>query len=242
MWDRERAWRLGKEAVRMRLVIFGSTGPTGRRLVERCIAEGHEVRAFARDPAKLKASHGRLSVFGGDAFDPRSVEEAVAGAEAVVSVLGGEPSNPLKAHRPPDPDGPASAGARNIVRAMRGHNVGRLVYQSAWGVGDSKENRDLYGEVFTRALQPLLLRDDYADKEAAEAEVKDSGLDWVIARPMILTNGPWTGSYRVGEDLEPGPRPFISRADVAQFLSARLAGDDFLGGTPAIGYPGGRGG
>ena len=34
----------------MRVVIFGSTGGTGRRLVERAIAEGHEVTAFVEIP------------------------------------------------------------------------------------------------------------------------------------------------------------------------------------------------
>lgn len=220
----------------MRLAVFGATGPTGRRLVERAIAEGHEVRAFAREAAKLAASHERLTVVEGDAHDPESVGEAISGVEAVVSVLGGEPSNPLKARRPADPDGPASAGARNIVRAMRERGVGRLVYQSAWGVGESKENRDLFGAVFMDALVPLLLKDDYADKEAAEEAVRGSGLDWVIVRPMGLTNGPWTGRYRVGEDLKLGWRPLISRADVAHFLTARLSDDAYLGRALAVGY------
>lgn len=220
----------------MRLVVFGATGPTGRRLLERALAEGHEVRAFARDPSKLPVNRERLSIVEGDAFDAGSVEEAVAGTDAVISVLGGKPSNPLKARRPADPNGPASAGARNVVRAMREHGVRRFVYQSAWGVGESKLNRDLFGAVFADALVPLLLKDDYADKEAAEEEVRGSGLDWVIVRPMGLTNGPWTGRYRVGEDLELGRRPFISRADVAQFLLARLSDDAFLSRAPAIGY------
>lgn len=220
----------------MRLAIFGATGPTGRRLVERALAEGHEVRAFVRNASKLAASHERLTLVEGDAFEPESVERAVSGTEAVISVLGGEPSNPLKARRPPDPNGPASAGVRNIVRAMREHGVGRLVYQSAWGVGESEGNKDLFGVIFMDLLVPLLLRDDYADKEAAEEEVRNSGLDWVIVRPMALTNGPWTGRYRVGEDLAPGRRPLISRADVAQFLLARVSGEEYLGRMPAIGY------
>ena len=39
----------------MRLVIFGPTGGTGRRLVERAIAEGHEVTAFVRNPSRMGA-------------------------------------------------------------------------------------------------------------------------------------------------------------------------------------------
>jgi hypothetical protein len=41
---------------------------------------------------------------------------------------------------------------------------------------------------------------------------------------------------RTGVDLKPGRRPYISRADVADFLMRQLADDTFLRDTPAIGY------
>jgi hypothetical protein len=44
------------------------------------------------------------------------------------------------------------------------------------------------------------------DKDLQESIIRQSGLDWIIVRPMLLTNGPWTGNYRVGEDLKPGRR------------------------------------
>jgi len=66
--------------------------------------------------------------------------------------------------------------------------------------------------------------------------VRASDLDWVIVGPMILTNGPWTNDYRTGLDLKPGRRPYISRADVADFLMRQLADDTFVRRTPAIGY------
>src|SRR5215217_2384476 len=92
-------------SVTMRLVIFGSTGGTGRRLVERAIAEGHEVTAFVRDSSRMTARHQRLKIVVGDAFDPGPVREAVAGNEAVISVLGSrEPSNPLRPRSPGDPN------------------------------------------------------------------------------------------------------------------------------------------
>jgi hypothetical protein len=53
---------------------------------------------------------------------------------------------------------------------------------------------------------------------------------------MILTNGPWTNDYRAGVDLRPGRRPYISRADAADFLMRQLADDTFVHRTPAIGY------
>lgn len=190
----------------MRLTIFGATGPMGLRLLERTIAQGHGVTAFVRDPSKLKARHERLALARGDAFASADVEGAVAGAEAVISVLGGKPSNPLRPSRSGDPHGPASAGARNIVAAMKKHDVGRLVCQTAWGVGESKEEPGPAGSFFMNVLMPLFLRDDYADKEAGERIVRESGLDWTIVRPMILTNGAWTNRYRAAEDLKPGRR------------------------------------
>jgi putative NADH-flavin reductase len=221
----------------MRLTIFGPTGGTGRRLVERAIAEGHDVTAFARNPSKVTARHERLRIVAGDAFDPTSVLEAVAGNEAVICVLGSRtPSNPLHPRRPGDPNGVTSAGSQNIVAAMKEHGLRRLVCQTAWGVGESKQNPGIAGAFFMNVLVPPLLRDEYADKEAQEKLVAESDLDWIIVRPMILTNGPWTNDYRADVDLKPGRRPYISRADVADFLLKQLTDDTFVCKTPAIGY------
>ncbi len=221
----------------MRLAIFGPTGGTGRRLVERAIAEGHDVTAFVRNPSKLTARHGRLRVVVGDAFDPDSVREAVAGNEAVISVLGSRhPSNPLHPRRAGDPNGVASAGSENIVAAMKEHGLRRFVCQTAWGVGDSRRDPGFAGAFFMSVLVPPLLRDEYADKEAQEKILEESDLDWVIVRPMLLTNGHWTNDYRADADLKPGRRPYISRADVADFLLRQLTDDTFVRKTPAIGY------
>ena len=221
----------------MRLVIFGATGGTGRRVLERAIAVGHEVTALVRNPSRMSARHERLRVIVGDALDPGSVREAVAGNEAVISVLGARQlSNPLRPGSPGDPEGPASVGSENIVEAMKEHGVERFVCQTAWGVGESKEDAGLAGSFFMKVLVPPLLRDEYADKEAQEKIVRQSDLDWVIVRPMLLTNGPWTNGYRARVDLKPGRRPYISRADVADFLIGQLTDIAFVRKTPAIGY------
>jgi uncharacterized protein YbjT (DUF2867 family) len=221
----------------VRLTIFGATGGTGQRLLERAIAEGLEVTAFVRNPARMKAHHRRLEVVVGDVFDPEAVEGAVAGREAVISVLGSRlPSNPLHPGRAGDPEGPGSVGAEHIVAAMKKHCLQRFVCQTAWGVGDSKEDPGIAGYFFMKVIVPPLLRDEYADKEAQERIVRESGLEWVIVRPMILTNGSWTNNYRVSVDLKPGRRPYISRADVADFLVRQLTDEAFVHKTPAIGY------
>jgi NAD(P)-dependent dehydrogenase (short-subunit alcohol dehydrogenase family) len=47
---------------RMRILIFGATGGTGRELVTQALEQGHEVTAFIRSPAKLTLQDARLRV------------------------------------------------------------------------------------------------------------------------------------------------------------------------------------
>jgi len=59
----------------MKLLVFGSTGGTGRELVKQALEQGHEVTAFARSPAKLSdLKHPSLQVVRGDVLDPAAVE------------------------------------------------------------------------------------------------------------------------------------------------------------------------
>jgi uncharacterized protein YbjT (DUF2867 family) len=39
----------------MRIIVFGPTGGTGGELVSQALNAGHEVTAFARDPAAVEA-------------------------------------------------------------------------------------------------------------------------------------------------------------------------------------------
>ena len=67
-----------------------------------------------------------------------------------------------------------------------------------------------------------LLRNIYADKAAGEEVITSSGLDWTIVYPAGLTDGPRTGTARVGERLSMSGFPTVSRADVAAVLLQQL--------------------
>src|SRR5687768_11251415 len=118
----------------MKILVVGATGKTGRRVVERLVAEGHEVTGFARRPEAL--ADLAVRAVRGDACEPVDVERAVRGQDAVVVALG-ITENPL-AVRLRGSTGTRldvrSAGTRNVVEAMRRHGVRKLAVLTTFGV------------------------------------------------------------------------------------------------------------
>ena len=83
------------------------------------------------------------------------------------------------------------------------------------GVALLFENDGLLNAIARRTF----LRNVAKDSAAMERIVAASGLDWTVARPPRLTNGPLTRSYGVATgEMPPDARLTISRADVADFL------------------------
>jgi uncharacterized protein YbjT (DUF2867 family) len=210
----------------MRVLVLGATGATGRHLVGQALAQGHHVTALARNPAKLHSRSPELAVVQGDVTDPLAVERAVRSQDAVLCALGS--STPLK-HDPA-----LVAGIGNLVGAMERLHVRRLVYLSFLGVHHGRAQLSPLGKY---VVAPLLMRKVAADHERKEAIIQQSTLEWVIVRPPRLTNGPPTGTYRSGEDIQATlVVPRVSRADLAEFMLGQLNGDTYLRRTPAVMY------
>lgn len=207
----------------MKLVIFGASGATGRQLVEQALAAGHEVTAFVRDTTKLDIRHERLRTVKGDVADAGAVAQAVVGQDAVLSALG-----------PAKPDFNAmTLGARHILDAMRQHGVRRLVTLTGAGVPDPNDRPKLFNHVITfllKRISPGVLEDAKRHVE----QVRASDVDWTIVRVGRLNDGPKSGNVQVGW-VGTGPKPFISRADVAAFMLRELEERKHLRLAPMIG-------
>lgn len=219
----------------MKIAIFGATGGTGRCLVAQSLARGDQVTAFVRNPAALRVEHPALSVLRGDVFDPAAVARAVAGQDAVLCAIGGQPALPRRLTGKPMANRVCSLGTQHIVAAMEQQGVRRLVCETMHGLGDSLTQTTFWRRlVFDRGFVPLLLRDEVEDKLRQEQLVQHSGLDWIIVRPTQLTDGPSTSAYLTGLDLLCGIRAKVSRADVAAFMLSQLTDTTFLRQAPAI--------
>ena len=212
----------------MHIVVFGATGGTGRQVIDQALAAGHQVTAVARRAGSLPARDG-LTAVAADVTDPAAaaaVDTAVAGADAVLSVLGGRFSRkPITLY---------SAATRDIVAAMHRHGVKRLVVVSS-SVTDP-DWRPTGSFFFTHVLDPLfnrrLGRTLHEDLRRMEALVRASGLDWTIARPSGLFDHPAVTCYLVAEDRADGL--FTARPDLAASMLAALADDRFVGKAMAV--------
>ena len=192
----------------MKLVIFGASGQTGRLLVEQALEKGHEVIAYVRREGALTISHQKLRVVIGNLNDPARLQDAIAGADACFSTLGG---GSLTKRSPQ-----LTAGISMIVRQMELLGVGRLIYLSSIGAGES---RFFMGPVLRFLITGLMLRVPLADHSANEECLAKSKLNWTLVRPGSLTTGVKTGKIRHGSDyIKLSGNPKISRADVAAFM------------------------
>ncbi len=198
----------------MKVLVFGANGKTGRTVVERAAAAGHEVTAFVRSSEQSEALNVKLAQ--GDATSRTDVDAAMQGQEAVIDTIGGK--TPYK-----DTDLESSAAA-TIIASMQANGVRRLIATSMLGVGDSKGNAPLYA----RLLVSTFLRGADKDKLAMEAEVAGSGLDWTILRPAILTDDGATGDVHVLPEGTDEKAHKITRADVAEFMVQQLSDTNYL--------------
>lgn len=202
----------------MRLLVIGSTGGTGRALVEEALRRGHEVTAFARRPGKVKVGHERLTIAEGNVLDLASLDAAVRGQDAVLCALGHK--------RWLYPNRILSDGTRNLVAAMESHGVRRLVCETSLGIGDSYGRMGLY---YTLFVGVFILPFYFYDKTRQERVVRASNLEWVIVRPGQLTNGRKRGTCRHGERIGSWIWTVsISRRDVAAFMLDQVTEDRYL--------------
>jgi putative NADH-flavin reductase len=206
-----------RSMISKRVLVLGATGGTGRQVVTQALERGHTVTALVRDASRITIASDRLRVLEGSVTDDGgALAAAMRGQDAVISSLG--VGNSFQSR------GLIAASAPRIVRAMQEEGVRRLIFTSAFGVGETRRDVPLLPRLF----MGLLLRDVYRDKEAGEAPLVESGLDWTLVYPTGLADGTATGRWRAGERLALRGFPHIDRADAAAFLVAQIDDTTYL--------------
>ena len=208
-----------------RVLIIGASKGIGFETTRQALEAGHRVRAFLRSAAAGGLSNPNLEKVRGNALESRDIEAALDGMDVVIQALGvsslGDLFRPVSLF---------SDATRLLVSAMEGKAVKRLISVTGCGAGDSRASigclqRLPFHMVFGRA---------YADKSVQEQLIKDSSLDWTIARPGVLTNGLRSGRYRILDEPAAWRNGIISRADVADFLVRQIEDRAYLRKAPVL--------
>jgi nucleoside-diphosphate-sugar epimerase len=191
------------------VVIVGGHGKIAMRL-EKILAErGDSPRGIIRKTEQA----ADLEEIGAEpiVLDIENVEidDAVAGADAVVFAAGAGPGSGPARKRTVD-----YGGAVELMEAALSHDIRRYVIVSAIGAN--------HPERWTDEMRPY-----YEAKAEADKVVSESGLDYTIVRPGGLTDEPGTGRVQIAEQLETGGS--VSRDDVAAVIAEVLVADNTIG-------------
>ena len=129
------------------VLVLGSTGYVGGRLVPLLLERGHRVRAAGRSVEKIKArpwgDNPRVEAVRADMHDADSLAEAAAGCRAVFYLVHsmGRPSRDFAAEE--------RDAAYNMVRAASAAGLERIIYLG--GLGEDHEDHPLSKHLRSRA-------------------------------------------------------------------------------------------
>jgi uncharacterized protein YbjT (DUF2867 family) len=151
----------------VKVFVTGATGFVGQAILLRLQAAGHSTRILVRHPNSPRTcvllSDRRTETHRGDVLDASALQRALAGADAVIHLVGiiGEIGKNTfeKVHK---------CGTENVVRAAQEAGVSRFVHMSALGT------------------RPAAVSRYHRSKWAAEEIVRASRLNYTIFRPSII--------------------------------------------------------
>ncbi|KAE8127148.1 MULTISPECIES: NAD(P)-dependent oxidoreductase [Bifidobacterium] len=194
----------------MKLVVIGANGATGMRIVNRALAQGHEVTAVVRrEDAESPAGAARVVA---DPLDFAALAACAAGHDAILGALGVRSL------------GRTSLMQRSVAALIdaAGHGApSRVLVVSAFGVGDTAQA----ASPFARLLYRTVMRNIFDDKAKAERMLEDSPLEWTVASPGTLSNKPLR-PYEATESAKLGTLPGLpssTRESVADFMVRTVA-------------------
>ena len=168
----------------MRIVILGGTGPSGILLIEEALAAKHVIVVYARSPQKVPThlnKHPDITIIKGELEDSKTLDTALAGADAVLSALGPSFGNPSGT--------PIARGYSALLEAMRRQGVKRLIALGTPSIKD--EHNDKSSVVYSMMVAAVSYgaRSAYKDIVAVGEVIRAcEDIDWTIVRVPVLKN------------------------------------------------------
>ncbi|WP_017569695.1 NAD(P)-dependent oxidoreductase [Nocardiopsis halotolerans] len=213
----------------LRVCVVGASGKLGRYMVRHALDRGYEVVGVCREKSvgKLAEFADRITVVPGQTDDREVVGRAVAGCDAVLTVL-----------VPWGVRGYSSGTAQAVLDlAPEG---ARLVFSCGWHI--TRDGEDVYSRRFRATVRAVTVLArlarviDVDDQVEACRRVFDSGTRWTVVRGSDLEEGESEGlpvwSRHVGDPVLASN--LTRRTDFALFMVEAITDDALVHEAPAI--------
>ena len=213
----------------MKVCIIGASGKLGRYMVQHALDRGFEVVGVCRERSveKLDAFRERITIIPGATNDREIIKCAVAGCDAVLTVL-----VPWGVHQY------SSGTAQTVLDYARPE--ARLVFSCGWHI--TRDGRDAYSwtfRAFVKAFDWLGRVTRFAeldDQVEACRRVFESNTRWTVVRGSDLEEGESQGlpvwSQHVGDPVLTSN--ITRRGDFALFMVAAIENEELVHQAPAI--------
>ena len=213
----------------MKVCIVGASGKLGQYMIQHVLDRGDEVVGVCREQSmgKLDQFKGRITIVPGATDDRDVIERAVAGCDAVLTVL-----VPRGVH------GYATGTAQAVLDfAQPG---ARLIFSCGWHI--TLDGKDVYSrklKTIVNVFGPIARLARFADlDDQVEAcrRVFASDTRWTVVRGSDLEEGESQGlpvwSRHVGDPILESN--ITRRVDFALFMVSATENDELVHQAPAI--------
>jgi NADH dehydrogenase len=147
-----------------KVFVTGGSGFVGSAVIDELLVRGYTVNALV-NRHELKGRDERVQSFKGGLFEPKALNDGMAGATAVIHLVG-----------------------IIMERRSRGITFERIHFQGTNSVVDAAVRNGVRRSVHMSALgvRPDAASDYHKTKYRAEQYVRGSALDWTILRPSLI--------------------------------------------------------
>jgi uncharacterized protein YbjT (DUF2867 family) len=192
----------------MQILVAGSTGKTGTRLVRELHSRGHRPVALVRAGSDTSGLPPAVEQRQADLTD--LPDDVTRGCDVVVFAAGAGGGSSDAMTDKVDRD-----GAKRLIDLAASGGAHRFVMLSSIGAGDPDPDSDLAHYLFA--------------KHAADEHLKAAPIEHAILRPVSLTDDEGGEGVRLGDDVDPAGE--AARGDVARLLADAVEAPEWAGRT-----------
>lgn len=209
----------------MKIALLGSTGFLGKVLLKKALERGFLIKTLVRTPEKLGEFKDCVEFIQGSLDDTEQLEQAVSGAEAVVSAVGPPQRNP----GPPEF---YEKTMQELVRILERQNIRRFIHTGGAAHLGGEHEKWTIGRRILRAFLIVFGKPILIAKEREWAVLKQSHLDWTLVRPPYIVTGECNG--HVSADEKNLSKTRINVEDLADFMLDQIASKEWIKKAPLV--------